>query len=102
MSKKKSLVGDNLRLAAQTFDERNEQYGDAYKKHGNIISAFFPNGLVLKTPEDFNRYSMFSAVCSKMNRYAANFHKGGHADSILDATTYAAMLKTLDEEINDA
>ena len=59
--------------------------------------ALFPNGVQLKTEEDFGRWGVFSTIIGKMHRYAVNFDKG-HDDSLRDAIVYAAMLRELDGE----
>lgn len=87
-----------LRAGAETYEERNAMYGNSYKTHGNIMAAYFPDGLKLETPEQFARYSIFSMILGKMNRYSANFLNGGHLDSIHDIVVYAAMLEELTEE----
>jgi hypothetical protein len=96
MSKKKSYVTAELQNAAKTFQERNETYGDTYKRHGDVAAALFPEGVDLVTAEDQNRYAIVNMLISKLTRYAANFEEGGHQDSLHDITVYAAMLNELD------
>lgn len=91
-------AGDRLCIAAETYKERNKQYGNSYKMHGKIISALFPDGIKLETVEDHNRYAIINTVVSKMNRYCNNFNKGGHQDSIHDLGVYSFMLEELDDE----
>lgn len=97
MSKDKFVVKE-LKEAAELYKERNETYGDNYKRVGKLMLAYFPNGIELKTEKDFIRYSMFSAVVNKMFRYAAQFNNGGHYDSARDAAVYAMMLNEVDHE----
>ena len=87
-----------LELAQNTFAERNRTYGDSYKNFGEIVKAFFPNGVVLKTVEDMNRWGVFQTMLAKLQRYANNFHGGGHKDSLLDLAVYSSMLNELDEK----
>ena len=63
----------------------------------SLMCALFPNGIVLKTPEDHNRFGVLTMIASKLNRYCNNFESGGHADSIHDLGVYAFMLEELDE-----
>ena len=93
-----SHVASNLRLLAELYDKKNNEYGDSYKRMGHIMKAFFPDGVRLISHEDFARYNLFEAVIGKMNRYASNFHKEGHADSLDDAAVYAQMLDELDTQ----
>ena len=85
--------------AFEIFKDRNKVYGNAFEKHGRIMSEFFSDGITLKTPEDFMRFSMLSATIAKLNRYAPNFKEGGHEDSILDAINFNAMLLMIDRDI---
>lgn len=87
-----------LQAGAKTFAERNAAYGDSYISHGSVMEALFPDGVVLKTPSDHNRFSIFLLITMKMSRYANNFAKGGHQDSIHDIMVYASMLESLDEQ----
>lgn len=84
-----------LREAAALFEERNGQYGDSYKRYGNLLVALFPaNGVpATKTPEDAIRLNMVMMCLAKLQRYAHNFSAGGHRDSAKDLQVYAAMLE---------
>jgi hypothetical protein len=92
-------VPDLLRKAAGIYEERNKLYGDNYKRFGEIMRCLFPNGLELKSAEDFNRIGIFVQVVSKVTRYGENFVRGGHPDSLDDASVYAMMLQELDSEV---
>ena len=84
-----------LRQAAETFEERNKAYGDAYKNGGKVMHQLFPNGLTLNTEEEWIRFGVFTMIVSKMTRYAANMKSGGHKDSAHDLAVYAAMLEEM-------
>ena len=47
----------------------------------------------ITTPEDANRLHVFVAAVTKLQRYAHNWTRGGHADSAHDLQVYAAMLE---------
>jgi hypothetical protein len=98
MAKKKSYVAKELENAAKTYEERNAVYGDAYKRHGDILSAMFPEGITLTEPSDFTRFGLLSASVGKLNRYASQFDEGGHYDSAHDAAVYSTMLNEMDNE----
>lgn len=90
------FVPENLRKAAETYEERNKLYGDNYKRFGQIMTALFPDGILLKTIEDHNRFGVFVQIVSKITRYAEQFIGGRHADSLLDTSVYSMMLMELD------
>ena len=83
--------------AMDTFVERGKVYGEAYKQFGPIMMALFPNGIVLKSADDWNRYSCLHMEVAKLARYCQNFSTG-HIDSQHDLCVYAAMLESLDRE----
>jgi hypothetical protein len=90
-------VPEMLETAAETYRDRNAVYGDDYKKIGAMYVALFPNGLTVKTADDWQRLALLMAAVGKMRRYTNNFESGGHADSLLDLAVYSTMLKELDE-----
>jgi hypothetical protein len=91
-------VPELLRACATTYEERNKLYGDNYKKFGRVMEAMFPNGLTLRSIQDFNRYGIFVQCVSKIMRYGENLEKGGHQDSAHDLSVYAAMLEELTDD----
>ena len=88
-------VSDGLKGAAKTFVERNAVYGDNYAKVGKIMAVLFPDGLVLSTEEDHNKYHLFSLAIVKLTRYSHNY-EDGHKDSLTDMINYLAMVEALD------
>lgn len=86
--------------ASKTFRERNAVYKDNYKNIGKVMTGFFPEGVTLRTEEDFNRFHLFVLMMVKGTRYSQNWNNGGHQDSIRDACVYAAMLEAVDEAID--
>jgi len=88
-----------LRKAAELYEKRNKVYGDNYLLVGEVMKGFFPNGLMLNTIEDFNRFHIFMLTVVKQTRYVIGWGKGGHPDSIADATVYCAMLDQIDQDI---
>lgn len=92
------FVPRELRLKADIYEERNKVYGDNYKLFGSVIRVMFPEGVHLETEEDHNRWGIFVQIVAKVTRYAANFHRGGHDDSLDDNAVYSMMLKELDNE----
>ena len=84
-----------LREAANTFQLRNNLYGDNYKQFGHIMQVLFPDGLPCRTADDYNRLGLLVQCISKLTRYAANMPEGGHQDSAHDLCVYAAMLEEM-------
>lgn len=87
---------DILEEAADTYRQRNAVYGDNYLRFGRIMYEMFPDTEL--TPDAFNRLGVFVQCLSKLTRYAENMKNGGHYDSALDLSVYAAMLAELTEE----
>lgn len=87
-----------LSQAAKTFAEKGKIYGDNYLRVGGALTALFPKGLKLETPSDHVRYHIFTWIIGKLSRYAVNWEKGGHQDSIHDAVVYCSILEAYDEE----
>ena len=82
--------------AADTFAERNKIYGNNYLRLANAMVSMFPDGLTLQTQRDWIRLHLFLAMITKQSRYATNWDKGGHAESLEDNAVYSAMLKAYD------
>lgn len=91
-------VPEMLRAAAEVYEQRNKLYGDNYKNFGKWVSQLFPNGLTVETESDWNRLGVLVQILAKISRYAENFNKQGHDDSLLDNIVYTAMLRELDFE----
>jgi hypothetical protein len=87
-----------LSAASDTFCEKRKQYGNNYRVLGKVMSAMFPDGLTIKTETDWNRIHLFLLSMVKKTRYANNYEKGGHEDSIIDDIVYLAMLHEIDDE----
>lgn len=86
-------AADILAEMADTYRERNKVYGDNYKRVGAVMAQLFPEGVVLRTPEDFNVWHLFELMIVKLTRFANSDLK--HEDSIHDLAVYAAMVESL-------
>ena len=73
-----------------TFKERQKTYGNNYLVIGGVMAAMFPDGVVLKTPEDHNKWHLFLMAMVKATRLANTNLQ--HEDSAHDASVYMAML----------
>lgn len=85
---------EELERASAIIKERGEQYGNAQKNHAKTLLSMFPDGITLKTEDDFSRFASLNMCVAKMTRYATNFEKGGHKDSASDLVSYASMLSS--------
>jgi len=89
---------DCIEDALKTFKERNKEYGDNYIQHGSVMKALFPNGIELKTVEDYNRFGVINMIVAKLTRYSQNWPKT-HQDSLHDLGVYAFILESLDDSL---
>lgn len=86
-------AADILGEASDTFRERNGMYKDNAFIHSKIMAAMFPEGVTLKTEEDYHMWHLFELIIVKLSRFANSGLK--HQDSIRDLAVYAAMCETL-------
>jgi hypothetical protein len=94
-------VPERLRDAAALFEKRNAEYGDNYRTMGPVLRAMFPSGLTIKTEEEWVRIFLLIVNVMKTTRYAKNFMRGGHEDSMNDQSVYAQMAAETDEEARE-
>ncbi len=95
---KPKTVPEMLEESAETFRQRAEIYGDNYKQFGEVMAVLFPNGVEIKTKDNWNRLGVFIQKISKLTRYVNNWDHGGHDDSLLDDAVYTTMLRELDRD----
>lgn len=93
---------DILEAAAALQREKDLEYGAMWRDFGGLPAALFPDGVILRTPQDHSRWALLGWIMSKLSRYAANFEAGGHEDSLRDMAIYSSMLLVLDLELKDA
>lgn len=91
-------VSERLQELADLHEARNSNYDNAYKKHGAVMDALFPNGMILDSVEAHGRFGVLTLVVGKLVRYAGNFERSGHDDSLDDLSVYSQMLRELDQE----
>lgn len=88
-----------LDRAKATHLARVAVYGDqGYRVHGAVMALLFPEGLTLRTADDFARFTVFENCVAKLCRYANQYTAGGHRDSIHDLGVYAFMLEVEDAD----
>lgn len=76
--------------------ERGLIYGEDYKHAGELLMALFPRGIMLRTPEEMNRFNLLVFMACKLNRYSQMLLMGGHEDSLDDLAVYAMLAKECD------
>ena len=82
-----------LEQMAATFRQKNGAYGANYLMVGPIMTILFPNGVTLKTPEDFTKWHLVELIVIKLTRFACT--NLDHHDSVHDMGVYAAMIESL-------
>lgn len=87
---------DILSAAAHTFRERNAVYRDNLDLVGDTLEALFPEGLSVKTSQEWSRLHLLVLIVVKLTRYARCYEKGGHQDSLRDMAVYSAILEAVD------
>jgi hypothetical protein len=93
----KAEVSQRLEDLGKIYDEHNKLYGADYYEHGALMMALFPpHGITLTNESEFLRYNLFKQMAAKLARYANNFFKGGHKDSLDDIAVYSQMLAEID------
>lgn len=92
------FVPKALEKAAALYRQRNAQYGDSYKCFGPFMRSLMQK-VVLESDSDFARFAILTFIAAKLNRYANNFSKGGHEDSLEDISVYCHMLQELDNDL---
>lgn len=80
-----------LEEMAKTFRERNAIYKDNYIALGEVFVALFPDGISLKTKEDYITFNFLLQVVGKLTRFART--GSTHLDSVHDLSVYGAMLE---------
>jgi len=91
-----TTVSKRLQELAKIHADRQKVYGDNYNHIGTVMMGMFPNGLELKSAEDFNRLHLFYHLVGKLSRYARQMPGGGHDDSLDDTAVYAMILRQFD------
>lgn len=92
-------VPEMLAALGDLYRKRNKLYKNNYKHFGTVMFGMFPNGVTLRTAEEFNRFAIFVQLVAKLTRYGQSFADGGHVDSLDDTSVYAQMLQEYDREI---
>ena len=85
-------VPEIMRTAADTYEERNKVYKDNYKRIGAMLAALFPEGVQLRTADEFARWQLFTLKVEKISRLATSGLT--HKDSAHDDIVYSAMIES--------
>ena len=90
-AKQKTTAGKILKEMHETYLSRQKVYGNNYAIVGQIMPMLFPNGLMLKSPEDFEMFHLFDLLIGKLTRFTVS--EMTHQDSIHDLAVYGAMVE---------
>lgn len=77
---------------AKTFEAKNKQYKDNWITVGKVFVALYPEGITLKSEQDFVLFHWMSWKIGKLSRFVNTGHKD--LDSIHDDAVYTAMIET--------
>jgi len=96
-------ASDRLMALSRLFAAKNRVYGNKYLgATGRFLAGLFSNGLLVEGEEDWGRLYLLMHILTKIDRYATNFKRGGHSDSLDDIAVYAMMLREYDENADGA
>lgn len=82
-----------LEEAAETFRQKNAQYGSNSAMVGQILEILYPNGIKPGNAIDWEIFHLVVLKVVKLTRFAVAGH--AHEDSIHDDTVYSAMVESL-------
>lgn len=82
-----------------TLLERGATYGDNYNMMGVVMKALYPDGITLKTEDDFIRWHWVDWTVGKLTRWVKTGMN--HEDSIKDAAVYVTFLAAFNREKNN-
>jgi hypothetical protein len=92
---------DNLFEGAETYKDKNDDYGDSWRQVGEFMKELAgPDGVHLETKEDFISFGLFTRRLDKLARsFNGEFNADGlNYESVTDAhqdeMVYAAMHAT--------
>ena len=93
-------IRESFKRSMDTIMEREGQYGAGPLTVGGALASIFPEGVTLRTPEDFARFFYLTMVQMKLSRYANAFHEGS-PDSSHDGANYFKLLELFDEFLRE-
>lgn len=82
-----------LEEMAKTYRDRNAEYGSNWNLAAELMLLFFPEGITLKTKDDFIRFGILEHIVNKLTRFINS--KMTHADSVHDGAVYMAIMEAL-------
>lgn len=99
-SEEEKTAADHLKEGAETYRQRQEEYGKSYETFGDVMCALLPEGLRIEAGnrDGFVRLGVFVQIISKLTRYTGAARRGGHKDSAHDLMVYAAILEEVTRE----
>jgi hypothetical protein len=76
----------------QILKQRNSEYGQSYKKVGEIMQILFPKGIFIGEKEQQQQFDLFKQIVGKLARFSHQFPNEIHRDSLIDAGNYITLL----------
>lgn len=76
----------------QILEQRSSEYGQSYKKVGEIMQILFPKGIFICEKEQQQYFDLFKQVVGKLARFSHQFPNEIHRDSLIDAGNYITLL----------
>jgi hypothetical protein len=89
-------AADILAEMAETYRERNAQYGDNFRVVGPVMELLHPKGVELTDAQDHELFHLYSLLIVKLTRFANS--NLSHLDSIRDLCVYGAMIEAILQE----
>lgn len=101
---KKDSPADILKQASELFEKKNSEdnYKGSYEKYGDVMMGLFPEGLTIKSRNDWIAFGIFTMIISKILRLSAVIFGKDREKSVekrednsLDLTVYGSMLTSV-------
>lgn len=90
-----------LEELAEIQSQRAEVYGN-YKIIGRVMDALYPDGFLVKGPDEWNRIILFLMIQNKLARISNGIPTSSHRDSLDDISIYAQMLANFEDDLDEA
>jgi len=86
-------IADIFDQMSATLRSRAADYGYNASKVADAMAVFFPDGVTLKTAEDYEAWHLFELIIVKLTRFVNSGLR--HQDSIHDMAIYAGFVERL-------
>jgi len=90
-----STVEEILAKATETYSDRTLKYKNTWRPVADITKILYPNGITLKTSDDYAKFHILQWVIGKLVRYVQG---NDDPDSIHDCGVYSFILEHIATE----